>query len=405
MRKRAEGYSRQEFDAAVARARACLDREESAAAAAWYSFEQYPAISPHPSQAGYPALEIGRTAGDLEKFLFIDALARVCNRLRPNRQSACVQFSLSRDRSRRAVAGIYLLPAMGMASASSGLAYLALSAGYPTLAATVLKPAASAGDPQAMNDLGVLRFRGVGVEADPAEAARLLSAAAATGLPRARLNLIVAVTPRCSAISKSKQMFEELEALAQGGDIFAASFAADCFGGKWLDMRFADETPHWAERLLKLAEIGGRGDAEEKVKFAWLLVVAVRELDDQKSLAAGDRAIADRLLHLAARLFVEARPDKPAAYYGLSALSGSYSDRLAKSPVVGDVMAHTAEGWLLAGAEAGHMISRCAVTTRALRTLCGRADQGELREAVGERRHHGPVPHAPEQPARRDLHP
>jgi TPR repeat protein len=82
LRRQTQGYSRQEFDAAVARARACLDREGTGAAPTWHSFEEYPAVSPHPSQTDYPALEIGATAGALEKFLFLDALARL-----PDQQS------------------------------------------------------------------------------------------------------------------------------------------------------------------------------------------------------------------------------------------------------------------------------------------------------------------------------
>jgi hypothetical protein len=261
-----------------------------------------------------------------------------------------------------AIAGVYLLPAVGMASASSGLAHTALSAGYPRLAAAVLKPAAAAGDPLAMNDLGVLFHKGVGVEADPAEAARLLSTAAETGLPRARLNLIVALTPQC-ATSSNDQVFDQFEALALAGDTVAASFAADCIGDDRINAIFARKTPSWADRLLTLAEIGSRGDANEKVKFAWLLVAAVGEIDNVKAPGADDRALSDKLLNLAARLLVEARPDKPAAYYGLSTFRDVYSDRLEKGPVADEIMAQTADEWLLAGAKAGHMTSRCAIMT------------------------------------------
>ncbi|UVK37373.1 hypothetical protein LHFGNBLO_004393 [Mesorhizobium sp. AR10] len=114
--------------------------------------------------------------------------------------------------------------------ANTMLARSALSAGMPSVAVAILKPAAAFGDPQAMNDLGVLLHRGTGTEEDPAEAARLLSAAAELGLPRAKLNLVLAQRPRCRIEKTDNAVFDMLEKMALSGDVIAASFAAECFG-------------------------------------------------------------------------------------------------------------------------------------------------------------------------------
>ncbi|MER8902342.1 hypothetical protein [Mesorhizobium sp. M0772] len=71
-------YSRSEFNAVVARAHACIDRQEdSAASLEWYDAVEYPAVKPHPVASSYPTFDIGRAADALRRLLFQDAAARL----------------------------------------------------------------------------------------------------------------------------------------------------------------------------------------------------------------------------------------------------------------------------------------------------------------------------------------
>ena len=99
-----------------------------------------------------------------------------------------------------AVAIVFLLtPSSFGASQRRALAVMAVRLGAVPLGAGLLQPLARAGDAIAQNDLGVLLLRGKGDMRDPIEAARLLNAAAATGLARAQLNLLLIRAPWAAA--------------------------------------------------------------------------------------------------------------------------------------------------------------------------------------------------------------
>ncbi|MER8921141.1 hypothetical protein [Mesorhizobium sp. M0802] len=249
--------------------------------------------------------------------------------------------------------------------ANTTLARSALNAGMPSLAVAVLKPAAGFGDPKAMNDLGVLLNRGTGTEEDPAEAARLLSAAAESGLPRAQLNLALVQKSRCRIDGADTAVFAMLEKMALTGDVTAASFAAECFGRSSAAQR--DFAP-WGERFLKLAEVGATGDGKEKIKFAWTLIEASDDsiLGTLESIAA-DHAVKNRLLNMAAKILLAARDEDAAAFYGLATMRDKYADRLEKGPVADEVMRRTSDQWLLEGATAGHQVSGCNVARNYMR--------------------------------------
>ncbi|MDB5875936.1 MAG: hypothetical protein JWQ07_5378 [Ramlibacter sp.] len=79
------------------------------------------------------------------------------------------------------------------------LAVMAVQLDAVPTGAELLKPLARAGDAIAQNDLGVLLNRGIDGKRDPLEAARLLNAAAAAGLARAQLNLLLLRSPAIPA--------------------------------------------------------------------------------------------------------------------------------------------------------------------------------------------------------------
>lgn len=84
-----------------------------------------------------------------------------------------------------------LAPSSFGAGPRRALAVMAVRLGAVPLGAGLLQPLARAGDAIAENDLGVLLLRGGEDRRDPIEAARLLNAAAASGLARAELNLLL----------------------------------------------------------------------------------------------------------------------------------------------------------------------------------------------------------------------
>ena len=66
-------YSRAEFDAAVAMARACIDRKETGRAPTWHDDREWLALAPAHRTMQRPHLVIANTQADLNGLLFLDA--------------------------------------------------------------------------------------------------------------------------------------------------------------------------------------------------------------------------------------------------------------------------------------------------------------------------------------------
>jgi TPR repeat protein len=239
------------------------------------------------------------------------------------------------------------------ADARRMVAVAAVQNGLAPVGAALLGPLAKAGDAVAQNDLGVLYNRGVGVAPDPLKAAELLNKAAATGLPRARMNLLL---HRAScAMSERAETMRQLEIHARAGDRRAASIVADCltwfipYNNRLEGMR----------RLLAMAEIAtGGGDPDEELKFGWLLLKSLPDLDGNSAEAG---ALKQSLALAAARyLFRAAEHGRPAGYEGISKLAADHA-ALLSGDVAQQVAAKTASEWIEAAAAVGHPRSRCAV--------------------------------------------
>ena len=247
-----------------------------------------------------------------------------------------------------------LAPSSFGATQRRALAVMAVRLGAVPLGAGLLQPLAKAGDAIAQNDLGVLLLRGGENMRDPIEAARLLNAAAASGLARAELNLLLARAP-CET-SRGARTEETLERFAQAGDRRAASIAADCFHPYASIGAFVGET----RRLMAMAVIATAAfDPDEELKFGWLLQQRLERLD---GLGSEADSLKPRVAQEAARyLFRAAEHGRPAAYEGISRLAAEAAPLLAGDAVAERVAARSPEGWIEVAAQAGHPRSRCAV--------------------------------------------
>jgi TPR repeat protein len=234
------------------------------------------------------------------------------------------------------------------------LAVTAVQLGAVSAGAELLKPLAGAGDAIAQNDLGVLLHRGIDGKRDPVEAARLLNAAAAAGLARAQLNLLL-IRTSCKTGERDRAV-AALMGFAQAGDRRAASIAADCLQDFVPTGALVEET----RQLLALAAIAtATSNPDEELKFGWLLLKRVKRLGGYGSAAD---SLKPRVAQEAARyLFRAAEHGRPAAYEAISQLAVDSAPLLAGDPVAARVAARSSEGWIELAAQAGHPRSRCAV--------------------------------------------
>jgi TPR repeat protein len=253
-----------------------------------------------------------------------------------------------------ALIAFLLTPTTVASDVRRAAAVVAVRAGVPALGVALFRPLAQAGDAAAANDLAVLVNRGIGAARDPVEAARLLNAAANAGLPRARLNLTLIRTP-CDT-SHGLETAARLEAFADAGDRRAASFVPDCLRWSGTTLPPGEAT----RRLIAAAEIATRGgDADEELKFGWLLMKQARGLEAWQMDDAARRAAAEA----AARyLFAAAEHGRAAAYEAIAALAQHASSYL--GPSAARVAARKPDDWIDVAARAGHPKSRCAVGAR-----------------------------------------
>lgn len=279
-----------------------------------------------------------------------------------------------------AVTIVFLLtPSSFAASQRRALAVMAVRLGAVPLGAGLLRPLARAGDAVAQNDLGVLLYRGIKDKRDPIEAARLLNAAAAAGLARAELNLLLLRAP-CKTGERIRTV-AALEVFAQAGDRRAASIAADCLDAFPPDNAIVEET----HRLLAMAAIAtATFDPDEELKFGWQLLNRLQRLGGNSSQAG---ALKPRVAQQAARYFFRAAEHgRPAAYEGISRLAAEAAPLLAGDDVAERVAVRPPADWVEVAAQAGHPRSRCAVgvalATRLAdeRTLASDADRQRLAE-------------------------
>ena len=255
----------------------------------------------------------------------------------------------------------------------------AVQLGLAPLGAAIFRPLARGGDAVAQNNLAILLNKGVGVARDPVEAARLLNAAATAGLARAQVNLLLLRSP-CDSNERSRAL-AALEGFARAGDRRAASFLGDCLS--W----FPDTVTRAAEARLFLAaaEIAtGSADPDEELKFGWLLMKHVEDLD---GLGNAAEAMKPPVAKAAARYLLRAAEHgRAAAYEGIGLLSARALRLLADDPVAARVAAHSPDEWIMAAADAGHPRSRCTVGVKLATRLAAqgaRASDADRKKLAG----------------------
>ena len=253
-----------------------------------------------------------------------------------------------------AAIAVTLTPLTFGAGARRAVAIAAIQADILPVGIALLAPLAEAGDAVAQNNLGVLYIRGAGVERDPVQAARLLNAAANAGLPRAQMNLVLLRNP-CDTAGGTETV-RKLQEYARAGDKRAASFVADCL--IWFTN--PNERIEGFRRLLAMAEIATRtGDADEELKFGWLLMKNVRDLNGYGSSV---EPLKREVSTAAARyLLLAVEHGRAAAYEGISKIVGDYANLLTDETVAKRVAAKNAAEWIETAAAAGHPRSRCTL--------------------------------------------
>ena len=92
---------------------------------------------------------------------------------------------------------VLLMPLNFYVPQRHALAQRAVASGWPSFAAALLTPLAQLSDPRALNNLGVLRARGVGTPQNFDDASRLFARAADRGSTRARLNAAMIAPGSC----------------------------------------------------------------------------------------------------------------------------------------------------------------------------------------------------------------
>ena len=241
-------------------------------------------------------------------------------------------------------------PTLAGADLRRAAAVAAIQSGLASLGVSLLTPLAAAGDASSQNNLAVLINRGIGAPRDPVAAARLLNAAANAGLPRAKMNLVLMRMP-CDTNFR-EQALVRLEEFAAAGDRRAASFVADCLIWSFSSMDGAGMT----RKMLAAAAIATQtGDADEELKFGWMLTNGLGQL-----AGSGLDALMRTTAHAAAEyLFRAAEHGRPAAYEGLSKLAENYLALLGSDPLGLRLGVHSPAGWVETAANAGHPKSRC----------------------------------------------
>lgn len=235
-------------------------------------------------------------------------------------------------------------------------------------AAAIYDRLAQKDDAVAINNLAVLKFRGIGVEKDGAEAAHLFQRASKLGLARADLNILLATTYGCPNSTDEDQRMAELERLMTSGDPLAASYLADCLVMDSRSAPLLEGHAHPGERLLAAARIAtATGDADEQLHFGFKLAAAAISARNRDP---GTEPIWDMVQDLAQAAmndFAAAeKQQRVAAFEGYSHLA-TLGDDLGDGALATRIKAKSEDDWLEEAAGRGHTISACSRAAKFIR--------------------------------------
>lgn len=227
----------------------------------------------------------------------------------------------------------------------------------------------------AINNDAVLRWRSTEGALNAQTIKAAFRKAAAGGLVRADLNLLLA-TNACDDVA--------FEALAKRGDSRAASFAATCLAKKARSVPFSQgfKLRGCPERMLELARIATSDDqAAEHMKFGWLLS------DLSRGQGCGSQKSADRvLLEAGARHLLRAHAlGVPAAAARIGSMLKENPELVASLEVGARLQQRPFYEWTQMAADEGHPASNCTLgadLTRAIEEGPRPVDMQRVRQAT-----------------------
>lgn len=215
------------------------------------------------------------------------------------------------------------------------VAQKAMSLGMPAVAAALLSPLVQMSDTRALNNLGVLRARGVGIRQDSVEAQRLFARAAEQGSGRARLNAIMAQRGGCGTRIDDAAITAEALGPLTRSDPMAANLIHDCL---YFDAT-ARLLPDRSDRTLAAEnETQKPRDAEALLHAGWAMLNLARTTtipdygDEEETKRYEEKVlpIARKAMEL---LFAAGESGAPGAYEALGILSMQFGEKLGDDPL------------------------------------------------------------------------
>jgi TPR repeat protein len=258
---------------------------------------------------------------------------------------------------------VLLMPLNFFVPQRHALIQRALASGWPSFAAALLTPLAELSDTRALNNLGVLRARGIGTPVNFDDASRLFARAADRGSIRARLNGTMLPYGRCGLnVSQAAATAAALAPIAES-DWAAASLIQDC-----LYFQATNKTlPDRDQRSLTAASyVRQTNDGAVLQHSGSALLDRARstqqpvhgDSDDERRYHDAVVPLARKALEL---LFAAADAGEPGAYEPLGTLAMQFGDKLGDDPLAVRLRERSNWEWLEVGAEKGDWAAQCRV--------------------------------------------
>jgi uncharacterized membrane protein YhaH (DUF805 family)/TPR repeat protein len=269
------------------------------------------------------------------------------------------------------ISGVSLTPLNYLVAERHALAQRALASGWPSVSAALLSALAELPDSRALNNLGVLRARGVGTASDFNDARRLFARAADHGSVRARLNAVMIANGRCSLnLSHATAVAASLEPIA-ALDPAAASHIQDCLYFE----ATARTLPDRDQRSIAAGtQVQQSNDGKVLLHSGRELLNRARttqrpllgDADDKRRYDAIVLPLARKAMEL---LFAATEAGEAGAYEPLGTLAMQFGDELGDDPLAVRLRERTNWEWLEVGAEKGDWAAQCRVADARLGEL------------------------------------
>jgi len=239
----------------------------------------------------------------------------------------------------------------------------ALASGWPSVAAALLTPLAEMSDSRALNNLGVLRARGVGTQRNFDAAGRFFARAAERGSARARLNSVMIPNGRCNLnVSQAATTAAALAPIAEA-DPAAASHVQDCLYFEATSQTLPDRDQR---SIAAATQVQQTNDSATLLHSGSALLNRARTMQRPVYGNADDEHRYDNAVVPVARkamelLFAAAEAGEPGAYEPLGILAMQFGDKLGDDPLAVRLRERSNWEWLEVGAEKGDWAARCRV--------------------------------------------